>query len=198
MRPARRRSPACNRDALVEGLRARGHRSVVPLPSPARLAEMVHAIAKPGDFVVCLGAGIDHPMGRTRLPAAQLAGPLQARDGTPPAGTSGRDMTWPAAPATDAAPSAWCDMLPPLRGRVQARRAAGAAHLVPRRRRRRGAGPPGGCRRTSRSSSRPCRATCRCTCIGARSNLIVRDGGLPGVMIRLARGFTPLPSRPTA
>jgi UDP-N-acetylmuramate--alanine ligase len=45
------------RDALVDGLRARGHRSVVPLPSPARLAEMVFAIAKPGDFVVCLGAG---------------------------------------------------------------------------------------------------------------------------------------------
>jgi UDP-N-acetylmuramate--alanine ligase len=41
----------------VDGLRARGHRSVVPLPSPARLAEMVFAIAKPGDFVVCLGAG---------------------------------------------------------------------------------------------------------------------------------------------
>jgi UDP-N-acetylmuramate--alanine ligase len=46
-----------NRDALVEGLRARGHRSVVPLPSPARLAEMVNAIARAGDFVVCLGAG---------------------------------------------------------------------------------------------------------------------------------------------
>ena len=46
-----------NRDALVEGLRARGHRSVVPLPGPEHLAEMVHAIAKPGDFVICLGAG---------------------------------------------------------------------------------------------------------------------------------------------
>ncbi len=46
-----------NRDALVEGLRARGHRSVVPLPGPEHLAEMVHAIARPGDFVVCLGAG---------------------------------------------------------------------------------------------------------------------------------------------
>jgi UDP-N-acetylmuramate--alanine ligase len=45
------------RDALVEGLRARGHRSVVALPSPGRLAEMVHAIARPGDYVVCLGAG---------------------------------------------------------------------------------------------------------------------------------------------
>jgi UDP-N-acetylmuramate--alanine ligase len=46
-----------SRDALVEGLRARGHRSVVPLPGPEHLAEMVHAIARPGDFVVCLGAG---------------------------------------------------------------------------------------------------------------------------------------------
>ena len=49
--------PGVNRDALVEGLRARGHRSVVPLPGPEHLAEMVLAIAKPGDFVVCLGAG---------------------------------------------------------------------------------------------------------------------------------------------
>jgi UDP-N-acetylmuramate--alanine ligase len=46
-----------HRDALVEGLRANGHKSVVPLPSPGRLAEMVYAMAKPGDFVVCLGAG---------------------------------------------------------------------------------------------------------------------------------------------
>ena len=49
--------PGIDRDALVEGMRARGHRSVVPLPAPARLSEMVHAIAKPGDYVVCLGAG---------------------------------------------------------------------------------------------------------------------------------------------
>ncbi|WP_431268334.1 UDP-N-acetylmuramate--L-alanine ligase [Dankookia sp. P2] len=46
-----------DKDALVEGLRARGHRSVVPLPGPDSLAEMINAIAKPGDFVVCLGAG---------------------------------------------------------------------------------------------------------------------------------------------
>jgi UDP-N-acetylmuramate--alanine ligase len=46
-----------SRDALVDGLRARGHRSVVPLPGPERLAEMVNAIARPGDYVVCLGAG---------------------------------------------------------------------------------------------------------------------------------------------
>jgi UDP-N-acetylmuramate--alanine ligase len=49
--------PGVTRDALVDGLRARGHRSVVPLPAPEHLAEMVHAMAQPGDFVVCLGAG---------------------------------------------------------------------------------------------------------------------------------------------
>ncbi|OYV35816.1 MAG: UDP-N-acetylmuramate--L-alanine ligase [Acidocella sp. 20-61-6] len=46
-----------SRDALVEGLRARGHRSVVPLSDPSHLAEMVNAIARHGDFVICLGAG---------------------------------------------------------------------------------------------------------------------------------------------
>jgi UDP-N-acetylmuramate--alanine ligase len=46
-----------DKDALVEGLRARGHRSVVPLPGPDSLAEMIHAIARHGDYVVCLGAG---------------------------------------------------------------------------------------------------------------------------------------------
>ncbi len=46
-----------DRDALVEGLRERGHRSVVALNAPEHLAEMVNAIARPGDYVVCLGAG---------------------------------------------------------------------------------------------------------------------------------------------
>jgi UDP-N-acetylmuramate--alanine ligase len=49
--------PGIDKDGLVEGLRARGHRSVVPLPGPESLAEMVHAIARSGDYVVCLGAG---------------------------------------------------------------------------------------------------------------------------------------------
>ena len=41
----------------MEGLRAAGHRSVVPLPEPSSLAEMINAMAKPGDYVICLGAG---------------------------------------------------------------------------------------------------------------------------------------------
>ena len=49
--------PGVSRDNLVDGIRARGHRSVVPLPGPEHLGEMVHAIARPGDYVICLGAG---------------------------------------------------------------------------------------------------------------------------------------------
>jgi UDP-N-acetylmuramate--alanine ligase len=46
-----------SRDALVGGMRARGHRDARALPEPQLLASMVREIAKPGDFVVCLGAG---------------------------------------------------------------------------------------------------------------------------------------------
>jgi UDP-N-acetylmuramate--alanine ligase len=46
-----------DRDHLVQGLRARGHRNVAPLPSSEQLATMIQGIAKPGDMVVCLGAG---------------------------------------------------------------------------------------------------------------------------------------------
>jgi UDP-N-acetylmuramate--alanine ligase len=44
-------------DDLVAGIKARGHRSVQPLPGPEALAGMVRTLAKPGDFVICLGAG---------------------------------------------------------------------------------------------------------------------------------------------
>ena len=46
-----------NRDALVQGLRARGHRNVVALNDPKDLAGIVAGMAKPGDLVVCVGAG---------------------------------------------------------------------------------------------------------------------------------------------
>ena len=46
-----------HRDGLVEGLRAHGHRHVVPLAERGDLARLVSDLARPGDFVVCLGAG---------------------------------------------------------------------------------------------------------------------------------------------
>jgi UDP-N-acetylmuramate--alanine ligase len=68
--------PGISRDSLVEGLRASGHRSVVPLPGPEHLAEMIHAIARNGDFVVCLGAGTITQW------AAALPAELQALQGS--------------------------------------------------------------------------------------------------------------------
>ncbi len=46
-----------DRDHLVMAVRARGHRHVVPLPGPKDLAGIVKGMARPGDYVICLGAG---------------------------------------------------------------------------------------------------------------------------------------------
>ncbi len=46
-----------NRDALVAGLRARGHRNALALTAPSALAPLLADLAQPGDFIVCLGAG---------------------------------------------------------------------------------------------------------------------------------------------
>ncbi|MDE2512494.1 MAG: UDP-N-acetylmuramate--L-alanine ligase, partial [Alphaproteobacteria bacterium] len=49
--------PGVDRDALVAGLKAHGHRHALPLESPEALPAVIRDLAKPGDFVVCLGAG---------------------------------------------------------------------------------------------------------------------------------------------
>jgi len=49
--------PGVDRDALVQAIRNHGHRQVVALDGPDKLAGLVAAMAKPGDYVVCLGAG---------------------------------------------------------------------------------------------------------------------------------------------
>jgi UDP-N-acetylmuramate--alanine ligase len=46
-----------DREALVAGVRSRGHRSVIALEDPKELAPLVRSLAKAGDYVVCLGAG---------------------------------------------------------------------------------------------------------------------------------------------
>src|SRR5437667_933336 len=46
-----------DRDSLVLGLRARGHRQVIALEGPQDLARIVWRLAFPGEIVVCLGAG---------------------------------------------------------------------------------------------------------------------------------------------
>ncbi|CAO4165624.1 UDP-N-acetylmuramate--L-alanine ligase [Methylorubrum populi] len=46
-----------DRDSLIAGLKARGHRDAVALDRPEDLAGIVATRAQPGDYVVCLGAG---------------------------------------------------------------------------------------------------------------------------------------------
>src|SRR3954452_8488679 len=51
------RSDGVARGHLLPAVRARGHRQVIPLPGQPQLAGLVKGLAKPGDYVVCLGAG---------------------------------------------------------------------------------------------------------------------------------------------
>jgi UDP-N-acetylmuramate--alanine ligase len=64
-----------DRDALVQGLRAHGHRQAIPLEGPEQLASLVKDLAKPGDYVICLGAGSISQW------AYALPGELKALDG---------------------------------------------------------------------------------------------------------------------
>jgi UDP-N-acetylmuramate--alanine ligase len=49
--------PGADRDGLVNGLKARGHRNAMPLENTEDLATMIQSLARPGDYVICLGAG---------------------------------------------------------------------------------------------------------------------------------------------
>jgi UDP-N-acetylmuramate--alanine ligase len=46
-----------DRDHLVQAIKAHGHRNAVALDNPAALAGVVRGLVRPGDYVVCLGAG---------------------------------------------------------------------------------------------------------------------------------------------
>jgi UDP-N-acetylmuramate--alanine ligase len=46
-----------NAAALVRGMRERGHRHVELMPDPKGLAKQIAPLVRPGDLVVCLGAG---------------------------------------------------------------------------------------------------------------------------------------------
>jgi UDP-N-acetylmuramate--alanine ligase len=46
-----------DRDSLIAAIKARGHRQALALQAPADLAGMIRELAKPGDYVVFLGAG---------------------------------------------------------------------------------------------------------------------------------------------
>ena len=82
------------------------------------------------------------------------------------------------------------DRLPKPRGRLDRRCAARTADLVPHRRPCRGAVPAGRRGGPVVLPASRCRPTMPVTVLGVGSNLLVRDGGIKGVVIRLMRGFT--------
>ena len=49
--------PDIDRDALVAAIKAHGHRRPLALASPDDLPYIIRSLAKPGDYVICLGAG---------------------------------------------------------------------------------------------------------------------------------------------
>jgi UDP-N-acetylmuramate--alanine ligase len=46
-----------DRDSLVAALKARGHRHALGLKRPEDLPALIRSLAKPGDYIVFLGAG---------------------------------------------------------------------------------------------------------------------------------------------
>lgn len=76
--------PGADRDGLVEGLRARGHRQPLALESAEALPGMIQELAAPGDLVVCLGAG------NITAWANALPGELEALQGGSFTGGGGR------------------------------------------------------------------------------------------------------------
>jgi UDP-N-acetylmuramate--alanine ligase len=49
--------PGIDRDHLVTAIKAHGHRQALALQAPEELPRFVREIARPGDYIVCLGAG---------------------------------------------------------------------------------------------------------------------------------------------
>jgi UDP-N-acetylmuramate--alanine ligase len=68
-----------SKESFVQGIKTHGHRSVQALESKSDLARVISGMAKPNDFVICLGAG-DITAWAYALPE-QLATELQKRKG---------------------------------------------------------------------------------------------------------------------
>jgi len=79
--------PGFDHNTMIEGLRGRGHRDVLALDDPDQLAALVDPLVKPGDIIVCLGAGNitqwanDLPAALTRLREEKATGPGASTNG---------------------------------------------------------------------------------------------------------------------
>ncbi len=170
--------PGADRDALVQALRAHGHRQVVPLDDAQDLARMIRRLVEPGDIIVCLGAG-NITQWAYALPgelAALECGRMRANVREPgPAGV--RDL---------AAELQAC--MPGLRGRLLANQPLAELTWF------RVGGPAQALFMPEDEGDlayflRTLPGDVPVVVVGLGSNLIVRDGGVAGVVVRLGRGF---------
>ena len=169
MPPARRRSPASTAMRWSRACAATATATCARSTAPSSCRPWSRASPQPGDLVVCLGAGSITAWANA-LPGAAAA-PARAR-------RRGVSRTCSAA-------------LPPVRGRCARERAARAAHLAARRRPGRGRVPAGRCRRPGGVPRGQAAPRLPVTPIGVASNLLVRDGGIEGVVRALRAGRSP-------
>ena len=173
--PARTASTACTGDALYQALKRRGHLDVRFVPERASASPRCCSdVVRPGDLVL-------HARRRRHLPHRRRA------PGAPAL------RAWPSPSSTDdgriARRSTRVSSARARRARAR-RRAARAPHVVPDRR----AGRPAGARPTRPPSSPPSCATAArrdvpLTLLGGGSNMLVGDGGIRGVVVKLGREF---------
>ena len=106
--------PGISRDDLVTfSLNAHGHRSVSALNAPEDLPDQIMAMAKPGDLVICLGAGTITQWAN-RLPS-QFQARLEEQDGIK--AKKGKRMIDQTTPIS-------LEDLPPVRGQLRKRKVA--------------------------------------------------------------------------
>ena len=156
--------PGADRDALVTGLRAHGHKQAIPLEAPEKLAPLIKRSGQARRLCGLPWCRLDHTMG------------IRAPGGIESA------MSFP-----DIVPELKAKM-PELRGRLLANQSLGEFTWF------RVGGPAQVFFMPEDENDlayflRNLPPEIPVTVIGAGSNLIVRDGGVPGVVIRLGRGF---------
>ena len=168
--------PGIDRDGLVDGLRRRGHRQVVPLPAAGIPGADRRRSGSAGRHRDLPGRGLRLPMGQPAAgPACRIGGTRRSSGGTVMMATAdGKEQL--------------VDRLPKVRGRISENaplarftwfRVGGPAEVLFR---------PADKDDLSHFLAR-CPPDVPVSVVGVASNLLIRDGGVPGVVVRLGREF---------
>jgi UDP-N-acetylmuramate dehydrogenase len=164
-------------EALVEGLKQRGHRAVRKVDGPEELARQLRDIAARGDMVICLGAGRHHQVGcgsRRRhqaFEAQQVSAEGSSALRSAPSGVPG--LAGAAEPGGSLADFIWFRTGGPAEWLVRPKDVADLSGFL-----------------------RDLDPAVPVMPVGVGSNLIVRDGGVPGVVVRLPKASPKLRSSP--